>query len=89
MVPGAVLSLMAGSVVGGLIFSIFGQAAVDTAGPFVGTFAFVGAAAVIAPSSRSKVALAGVGLVALVAVVSFVLAEFTTAEPFVVLSPRW
>lgn len=88
VVPGALLFGMVGSFVGGLIASTLGQAAADTASAFLGAFAFVSAAGVIAPSSRGRVFLTAACLAGLLALATFVLGLFTKAEEFVGLSGR-
>jgi hypothetical protein len=79
---------MAGSLVGGIAATFFGQAAIDTAGAFLGAFAFVCAAGVLAPSHHARVTLGAVCLVATLAIFSFVLSTFTTVEDFANLSTR-
>jgi len=88
LLPGAILLDMVGSFTGGIAAILFGQAAVDTGGAFVGSFAFVFAAGLIAPSHRQKVGLAAASLVTLLALGSFALSVFTTVEAFSQLSPR-
>jgi hypothetical protein len=69
---------MLGSLIGGIAAALFGQAASDTAVAFAGSFAFVFAASVIAPSHRQKVRLAAASVVTLLAlgiVLSFPMVE--------------
>jgi hypothetical protein len=88
LLPGAMLSGMVGSLAGGIAATLFGQAAIDTAGAFLGTFAFVFAAGFIAPSHRGKVSLGAASLVAVLALGTFVLGVSTTIEEFAELSSR-
>jgi hypothetical protein len=88
LLPFAVLLGMLGSLGGGIVASVFGQAAVDTSGAFFGTLAFVCAAGAIAPSHRGKVTLGAASLVAILACLSFALAVFTRLEPLADLSTR-
>ena len=88
VLPGAILLGMAGSLAGGIVASVFGQAAMDTSSAFFGSFAGVCGAVVIAPSNRGKVQLVAACVVALLALGSFALGVFTTAEEFASLSAR-
>jgi hypothetical protein len=82
ILPGAILFGMVGSLAGGIVATFFGQTAMDSSSAFFGPFAFICGARVIAPSHKRKVMLCAAGLVALLAISNFVLAEFTTAESF-------
>ena len=86
--PVAFLANMAGSFAGGLIAIMFGQAAIVTTSAFVGPFAFVFAAGLIAPSHRRKVGIAATSLITLMALGTFVLSTFTNLEEFSQLSQR-
>ena len=86
--PVAFLANMVGSFAGALIGIMFGQAATDTTGAFVGSFAFVFAAGLIAPSYRRKVGIAATLLVTLPALGTFLLSTFTSIEEFSQLSQR-
>ena len=88
LLPGAILGGMVGSLVGGIAASLFGQAASDTGSAFLGTFAFVCAAGLIAPSHRTRVTMGAASLVAVLAFLSFALSTFTAVEPFATLSAR-
>jgi hypothetical protein len=88
LLPGAVLCGMGGSLIGGIVAMLFGQAAMDTASAFFGTLAFVCAAGGIAPSHRSKVIFVAASLVTIFAIGKFALSEFTTIEPFASISAR-
>lgn len=53
MIPVATLSMMVGSLIGGIVLGIFGnQLAMDTASAFLGIFAFLFTAGLIAPTKR-------------------------------------
>lgn len=82
LLPGAILVGMIGSLVGGIVAMPFGQSAMNTSSAFLGTFAFVCAVGIIAPSHRRKVMLVAVSLICLLALSSFVLSVFTTVEEF-------
>jgi len=83
VVPGAVLGMMIGSLAGGLVFTIFGsQSLIDAGSAFFGCFAHVFAAGMIAPSSRFKTALVFSGLIAFLAIISFVLSVGTNIVGF-------
>ena len=88
LLPGAILGGMVGSLVGGIAASLFGQAASDTGSAFFGTFAFVCAAGMIAPSQRTRVIMGAASLVAVLAFLSFALSTFTAVEEFATLSAR-
>lgn len=82
ILPGAVLVGMIGSLVGGIVATPFGQSAMDTSSAFFGTFAFVCASGVIAPSRRSKVTLVVASLFGLLALLRFSLSVFSTVEEY-------
>ena len=86
--PGAFLANMAGNFAGALSAIAFGQAAVDTTSAFVGPFAFVFAAGLIAPSHRRKVCIAAMLLITILALGTFMLSTFTNIEEFSQLSQR-
>lgn len=70
MVPLAILAMMLGSLLGGVALSVFGnQTAVDTGSAFLGSFALVFAAGLIAPAKRVKTTLVFAGLIALLAII--------------------
>lgn len=80
VLPGAVLCGMLGSLCGGIVAAIFGQAASDTSSAFFGPFTFVCAAGVIAPLHRGKVTLAAAAVVALLVLLEVVLGVFTSVK---------
>lgn len=82
LTPGAMLAGVAGSLAGGMIASVFGQGAADTASAFVGTAAFVFAACAISPSHRERVGRIAVALIALLAIGTVILSTFTTIDEF-------
>lgn len=83
VVPGALFAMMLGSMAGGLVFTIFrSQPLVDAGSAFFGCFAHVFAAGLIAPSKRSMTTLVFAGLVAFLAIVSFVLSVGTNLVGF-------
>lgn len=86
LLPGAILFGMVGSLAGGIVATFFGQTAMDTSSAFFGSFAFICGARVIAPSHKRTAMLCAAGLAVLLAISSFILAEFTTAESFAHLS---
>lgn len=86
--PGAIAGLVIGSFVGGMVASVFGQAAADTGSAFAGPFAFVFAACMISPAHRQRVALATAAVVVLLALGTVILSSFTTLEAFSSLSTR-
>ena len=87
--PVALAAGVAGSLAGGVVASPFGQAAADTASAFVGPFAFVFTAGLVAPSAaRQKVGIAATALVAILALGTFVLSTFANVEEFSQLSER-
>jgi hypothetical protein len=88
LLPVALLAGMVGSLIGGIVTMLFGQVAVDTTSAFVGPFAFVFAAGLVAPSHRQKVGVAATSLVTLLALGTFVLSTFTSVEEFSRLSER-
>jgi len=79
---------MIGSLGGGILATLLGQSAVNTSSAFFGSFAFVCAAGVIAPSHRSKVTLVAASLVSFLALLGFALSVFTTVEEFAALTTR-
>lgn len=86
LLPVAILVGMVGSVTGGVVAMLFGQTAADTGSAFLGPFAFVFAAGLVAPSHRQKVAFAAAALVTLLALGTFVLSTFTNVDEFARLS---
>jgi hypothetical protein len=80
ILPVALAASVAGSLAGGVVASPFGQAAADTASAFVGPFAFVFAAGLVAP--RQKVGMAAAALVVILALGTFVLSTFSNVEEF-------
>jgi hypothetical protein len=88
IVPAALMAGVAGSLAGGVVASPFGQAAADTASAFVGPFAFVFAAGLVAPSQRQRVGMAATALVTLLALGTFALSTFSSVEEFSQLSER-
>ena len=80
------MGLVIGSLAGRMIAGVFGQSAADTGSAFAGCFAFVFAACAIAPAHRTRVGLVSVALIALLALGTFVLSNFTTLEAFSSLS---
>ncbi len=81
MVPLAFLAMMLGSLLGGVALAVFGnQTAVDTGSAFLGCFALVFAAGLIAPTKRVKTTLVFVGLIALLAIISLGLSVATNVE---------
>ena len=82
VLPWAVLLGMLGSLIGGIVATPFGQSAMDTSSALFGTFAFVFAAGVMAPSQRRKVAFVAFSIVCFLALLSLVLSMFTTIEEF-------
>ncbi len=77
---------MVGSLLGGVITVVFGQGTMDTASAFLGTFASVGSAGVIAPSRRREVMVVAASLAALLAVVVVALSFLTQIQEFAMLS---
>lgn len=88
IVPVALAAGVAGSLAGGFVASPFGQAAADTASAFVGPFAFVFAAGLVAPSARQRVGMAATAIIAILALGTFVLSTFSSVEEFSQLSER-
>jgi hypothetical protein len=88
VLPVAIVAGVAGSLTGGLVAMVFGQAAMDTASAFVGPAAFVFVAGLVAPSHRNKVGFAAAFLVAILALGTVVLSTFTDIEEFTRLSVR-
>lgn len=91
VIPGAIIALMAGSLGGGLIFSLFGllgQGVADTGSAFAGSLAFVFASCLLAPSRKRLVGLIATLLISVLALGTVVLSNFTTIEEFVRLSTR-
>ena len=83
MAPLAFLAMMLGSLLGGIALSVFGnQVAVDAGSPFLGCFALVFVAGLIAPTKRDKTMLVFAGLIALLALISIVLSVATSFEGF-------
>lgn len=88
LLPLAVLAGIAGSLAGGAVAALFGQAASDTASAFFGPFAFVFAVGLVAPSHRQRVGMVATGLIALLGFGTFALSTFTSVEEFAQLSER-
>jgi hypothetical protein len=88
VLPGAIAALMIASLAGGMVASIFGQAAADTGSAFTGTFAFTFAACMISPAHRKKVGLVSAAVVIVLAIGTVILSSFTTLEEFSNLSTR-
>jgi hypothetical protein len=88
IVPLALVAGVAGSLAGGVVASPFGQAAADTGSAFVGPFAFVFVAGLVAPSERQKVGMVAAALVTILALGTFVLSTFSNVEEFSQLSAR-
>jgi MFS family permease len=88
LLPVALLAGIAGSLVGGIVASPFGQAAADTGSALVGPFAFVFAAGLVAPSRRQEVSIVAAALVAILALGTFLLSTLTSVEEFAALPQR-
>lgn len=86
--PGAIAALVIGSLAGGMVASLFGQAAADTGSAFAGPFAFVFAACTFSPTHRRRVGLVSAAFVGLLAFGTVILSSFTTLETFSSLSTR-
>ena len=83
MAPLAFLAMMLGSLLGGIALSVFGnQTAVDSGSAFLGYFALVFIAGLIAPAKRGNTTLIFAGLVTLLALVSLVASFATSIEGF-------
>lgn len=83
MLPVALLAMMSGSLLGGFALSLFGnQSAADSGSAFLGCFALVFVAGLIAPTKRGKTSLVFAGLIALLALVSLVISFTTSVEGF-------
>lgn len=88
LLPAAVVAGMAGSLAGGIVASPFGQAAADAGSAFVGPFAFVAAAYLVAPSKRRTVGIGAAAVITLLAMGTFLLSTFTNVEEFANLDER-
>ncbi len=83
MVPLAILAMMLGSLLGGIVLSAFGnQTAMDSSSAFMGCFALVFIAGLIAPANKKKTTLIFAGLVTLIALISMVASVATSIEGF-------
>jgi hypothetical protein len=82
LLPFVVLMTMLGSLVGGLIATPFEQNAVDGSRAFFGTFAFIWAAALKAPTSRRKVTTVAASFVFFLALIGAVLSFFNVTEEY-------
>lgn len=91
IVPVAIISLMIGSLAGGTIFSLWGllgQGVADTGSAFAGSFAFVFACGLIAPSHKRTIGLVAASFICILAFGTVILSNFTNIEEFVRLSAR-
>jgi len=80
--------LVVGSLAGGVVAGVFGQAAADTGSAFAGPFAFVFAACAISPARRRRVALVSASSIVLLALGTVILSSFTALDAFSSLSAR-
>ena len=81
MVPLVLLAMMLGSLIGGIVLTVFGnQTAVDAGSAFLGNFALVFTSGLIAPQKRVKTTFVFEGLVILIAIISLVLSVAANVE---------
>lgn len=89
LLPVAIVALMVGSLVGGIgasLFGLLGQTVADTGSAFAGPFSFVFMCCLLAPSRRRTVGLFAVSIIAILALGTVALSNFTTIEEFARLS---
>lgn len=86
LVPISVLALMAGSFLGGVALSVFGQNAADVGSGFFGPFSLVFAACAVAPGKRANVGRFAAFLIVVLALGTVVLSKFNTIPEFYELS---
>ena len=81
MIPAAIVFMMIGSLVGGIVVGIFGnQLAMDTASAFLGMFAFVFSAGLIAPIKQRGTTLVFLIIISVIALIQIGASIITNFE---------
>jgi len=83
IIPGALVAGMLGSLAGGIVLAVFrNQSLIDSGSAFFGSFVLAFVAGLIAPTKRSKTTLAFASVIALLALLTFVLSVATDIQVF-------